>query len=38
MAEKQKTGIPVNEKTLEELRMIGAYVGISFGGMEMQRG
>lgn len=30
MAEKLKTGIPVNEKTLEELKMIGAYAGVSF--------
>ncbi|MCI8465308.1 MAG: Ldh family oxidoreductase [Lachnospiraceae bacterium] len=30
LAEKQKTGIPVNERTLEEFRRIGAYVGVSF--------
>jgi L-2-hydroxycarboxylate dehydrogenase (NAD+) len=29
-AEKLKNGIPVNEKTLEELKKIGAYKGISF--------
>ncbi len=30
MKEKLVTGIPVNEKTLEELKEIGAYVGLSF--------
>lgn len=29
MEDKLKNGIPVNEKTLEELKMIGEYVGIS---------
>lgn len=29
MNDKLKNGIPVNEKTLEELKMIGAYVGLS---------
>ena len=30
MEEKMKNGIPVNEKTVDELKMIGAYVGISY--------
>lgn len=30
MAEKLKNGIPVNSATVEELRMIGSYVGISY--------
>ncbi len=30
MAEKQKNGIPVNEKTLEQLKRIGEYAGVSF--------
>lgn len=29
-AEKMKTGIPVNEKTLSELKMIGAQAGLKF--------
>jgi L-2-hydroxycarboxylate dehydrogenase (NAD+) len=30
MAEKMQTGIPVNEKTLAELKMIGGQLGLSF--------
>lgn len=31
MAEKQKTGIPVSDKTVDELKMIGEYVGLKYG-------
>jgi len=30
MAEKQKTGIPANDKTVEELKKIGEYVGLRY--------
>jgi len=30
MAQKKRDGIPVNDKTVDELKMIGAYVGVKY--------